>query len=281
MDRYAIDENFRTCIKNVLIKGNIKDKYLNSILLTDNNMVKFKEAFTQENYFADLPKYNYEVYEQLGDLTINKFIVNYIYHRYPQLCCSTCVKIVARLRINYGSVDNLSVLSENLGFLPHINAHITKDNKEKILEDVFEAFFGVVEKILDDHYTTGVGYAFCYNILENIFNELPISLEYYDLYDSKTILKELFQRDERLKEFTHVFEYNKYNSTGKIKIKKNIHNRSIGADLFSDNQEIARGTGTDKKKTEQQTCKNALIFLKSVHNIMPVIPTEYITFCNY
>ena len=46
--------------------------------------------------------------------------------------------------------------------------------------------------MLDKAFRTGVGYAIVYDILTDIFNEMPMSLAYEDLYDAKTRLKETF-----------------------------------------------------------------------------------------
>jgi len=188
------DIRFKNLIQKVLLKSNIKEKYVN-ILLSDENILYYSKAFTNKSAYPELPEYNYEVFEQIGDLTANKFIVNYMYKKFPQLDCPTCVKIVARLRINYGAKQSFYEIANSLGFWDFIRAdEETKKQKKKLLEDVFEAFFGVTELILDSVFTIGVGYSICYSILENIFNKKVISLRYEDLYDSKTILKELFDK---------------------------------------------------------------------------------------
>ena len=183
-------EAFKTLITNVLKRGITKKKYLD-ILTDDESMDVYSAAFTSELVDAD---HNYQVYEQLGDLTGNKFIVWYIYRRFPQLKCSEGVKVAARLRINYGAKNSFYAIAEKLGFWNFISA--TNDLRQRkmkpLLEDVFEAFIGATESILDDRVKEGIGYAFLYKILKNIFDEMEISLRYEDLYDAKTRLKELF-----------------------------------------------------------------------------------------
>ena len=61
-----------------------------------------------------------------------------------------------------------------------------------MLEDTFEAFLGVTEYLIDTQVCVGAGYAACYQILKNIFDDIDISLKYETLYDAKTRLKELF-----------------------------------------------------------------------------------------
>jgi dsRNA-specific ribonuclease len=177
-------------IIKLLKKGNIKQKYID-ILTSDESMEIYSSAFTSEQVDE---KNNYQVYEQLGDLTGNKFIVWYIYDRFPQLKCAEGVKVAARLRINLGSKNSFCSIAENFGFWDFITAtNETRQRKKKpLLEDTFEAFIGATETIVDQKFKTGVGYACVYKILSAIFDDINISLKYEDLYDSKTRLKELF-----------------------------------------------------------------------------------------
>ena len=183
-------ENFKSLIVSLLKKGKISQKYID-ILTTKESMEVYGSAFTSE-LVDDVN--NYQVYEQLGDLAGNKFIVCYIYNRFPILKCAEGVKVVARLRINYGSKNSFCSISEKYGFWDFISGTNEQRHRRKkpMLEDVFEAFLGATELILDSKTSIGVGYACVYRILEAIFDDMEISLKYEDLYDSKTRLKELF-----------------------------------------------------------------------------------------
>lgn len=186
--------DFKELIGSVLMRGGLKNKYV-KILTDDEAMKIYGCAFTSE--LVD-PENNYQVLEQVGDLTGNKFIVNYMYERFPQLDCSEGVKVVARLRINYGAKESFCEIARKLGFWPFISA--TNDLRQRkmkpLLEDVFEAFIGATERILDKRRRVGVGYAIVHDILTSIFNDMDISLRYEDLYDAKTRLKELFDLHE-------------------------------------------------------------------------------------
>lgn len=190
-------EAFTTFIRKLLAGSKLKSKYIK--LLTDKEGMKlYASAFTSELVDEDN---NYQVFEQLGDLLGNKFIVCYMYKRFPQLHCTDGVKVVARLRINYGAKESFSKIANELGFWPWISA--TNDLRQRkmksLLEDVFEAFLGVTEFILDNKIRNGIGYAIAYDLLKHIFDKMPISLRYEDLYDPKTRLKELFDmHEERL-----------------------------------------------------------------------------------
>lgn len=190
-------DEFKMLITSILNKYKSKNGKIGApkeyirILTSEENLSKFSSAFTSDT--VD-PINNYQIMEQLGDLSANKFIVQYIYSRFPQLKCSEGVKVAARLRINYGSKQKFCEIAEKLGMWPFISASLESRQKRKkpLLEDVLEACLGTIETILDDKKVFGVGYATVYKILTGIFDEIDISLKYEELYDSKTRLKELF-----------------------------------------------------------------------------------------
>lgn len=204
-------DDFKQIIMGLLDRGLLKPKYID-LLTNENNMKEYGIAFTAAS--AD-PVNNYERYEQLGDLSANKFIVSYAYDRFPQIDCTQGVKIAARLRIIYGAKQTFAPLGERLGFWPYISAQVagteknqkyrTRD-KKALLEDAFEAFIGCTEYLLDKTYRRGVGYAIVYDILSSIFNELPMSLRFEDLYDSKTRLKETFDKFKQLGKWDYVYQ---------------------------------------------------------------------------
>lgn len=184
------DKTFKTMIRTVLAKGDISREHYKRLLKQDS-ICKYGCAFTSE--LIDQEN-NYQYFEQIGDLSANKFIVTYIYERFPQLRSSEGVKVAARLRINYGSKNSFFEIANNLGFWEFISAtNEQRLRKMKALnEDTFEAFLGVTETIIDENFGIGIGYSCVYQILKGIFDEIDISLNYEDLYDAKTRLKELF-----------------------------------------------------------------------------------------
>lgn len=181
---------FKSHIISILNRGNLKQKYID-ILTTPENIEVYASAYTSE--LVDEVN-NYQTLEQKGDLSGNKFIVDYIYDRFPQLNCAEGVKVAARLRINYGSKNSFCKIADSLGCWKFITAtnDLRQRKKKPLLEDVFEAFLGATETIINNEFMIGVGYACIYKILKSIFDEMKISLLYEDLYDAKTRLKELF-----------------------------------------------------------------------------------------
>jgi dsRNA-specific ribonuclease len=257
--------NFKSMIYKLLKSCDIEEKYI-KILTKEEYLHIYSMAFTSE--LVD-DKYNYQFFEQLGDSSFNKFIIKYIYNRFPQLQCNEGVKVAARLKINYGSKSNLSSIAEKLDFWNFITApnELRHRMKKSLLEDVFESFLGSTEYILDYELGICVGFACVYKILQSIFDKIHISLNYEDLYDAKTRLKELFdckmynlgileyeETKNNLLTSSTVF-YNKdikYDVTkdGKINTKKIINSGK--------RVKIGEGTASLKYDAQQVASKNAL-----------------------
>lgn len=137
--------------------------------------------------------HNFEVNEHIGDGVMANFIGSYFLRRFPNLDTEEGVKTLARLKIVYGSRDVQSKIADSLGFFPHIVAHQDKKqlNTAKLLEDVFEAFLGYTQRLVDDFYSfPGAGFGVCYKFLQHQFDAMHISLAREDLYDAVTRLKE-------------------------------------------------------------------------------------------
>jgi dsRNA-specific ribonuclease len=256
---------FKALIQNLLDRGQLKPKYV-EFLTSSKSMSMYEQAFTSASGNGTT---NYEVFEQLGDLSINKFIVWYAHRRFPQLNCPLGVKVAARLRINYGSRDSLSKIGEELGFWPFISASEEDryHKKKDLLEDCMESFIGCTEYMLDQEFIPGVGYPIVYTILKSMFDEMPMSLAYNDLYDPKTRLKELFDSrkdlgtwkmlDDRTDKLTRVTVFQ----------TTNAGRRAIG-----------EGTAARKDDAGQRAATQALEFFRS-QGIFKPIADEYLRFC--
>jgi len=177
-------------IVKTLRAAQLKPHYVD-LLLSRQDL--YEQAFTSKSYD---PKINYEVFEHLGDASANSFVPWYFFRRFPQFNCTEGVQVLARLKINYSSKQTFSSIAEKLGFWPHIRASAAEkqSSRKALLEDVFEAFIGVTIYILDEEFAVGVGFNVVYDILKSIYDEMPISLKFEDLYDAKTRLKELFDK---------------------------------------------------------------------------------------
>lgn len=186
---------FKNFIASLLRKGNLNQSEIDWVVNT--HLDEYARAFTSMAYD---PSNNYEDLEQKGDASANAFLVWYFYNRFPQLNCPEGVPVVARLKIVYSAKATFFKIAKNLGFWSHIRATQTeRDNKEKsLLEDVFEAFVGATQSIFDNRFETGFGFVIACRMLKSFFDDVHISLEYEDLYDAKTRLKEYFDTNKQI-----------------------------------------------------------------------------------
>lgn len=292
--------DFKSLITGLLRRGNLKPKYIEK--LTDQNgMEAYGQAFTART--ADSVN-NYERFEQIGDVTANKFIVWYAYRRFPQLDCTDGVKVVARLRINYGAKQFFGPLGEQLGFWPFISAaeegvernqYYRNRNKKDLLEDCFESFVGCTEYLLDRAFRPGVGYGIVYDILANIFDEIQISLKYEDLYDAKTRLKETFDaykelggwyfqdtREEIDGGFTmaNTILYQMPPDTPQQPIKKITGQGRTDFELIPQRgwRHIGSGIASKKGDAQQKAAEQGIETLKQM-GFFKEPPAEYLHFC--
>jgi dsRNA-specific ribonuclease len=293
---------FHDLITKLMSRGNLKDKYID-ILTNDENMRKFSKAFTAASANS---KENYEIYEQLGDVSANKFIVWYAYKRFPQLDCPLGVKVVARLRINYGAKNSFAQIADNLGFWPFISAaedgtdrsaKYRTRHKKDLLEDVFEAFVGCTEQILDNQYRPGVGYGVVYDILASIFDKIPISLKFEDLMDAKTRMKEIFDAFGDTIGSYQFIDTRDYKTgpdgtsysvaiSSLYQVPSTSNRRALkisgpqGQELRPNRgwNKIGEGSGTTKSAAQQQASEQGILTLNRKGYIKEV-PAEYRLFC--
>ena len=294
---------FKSMISNILSRGRIKPKYID-VLTSVESLKQYDQAFTSS--YLD-KKNNYERFEQIGDVTANKFLIWYIYRRFPQLDCTEGVKVAARIKINYGSRAMFAPVADKLGFWPYIsaltegterNVYYRNTNKKDLLEDVFESFIGCTEYLLDKNFRIGVGYAIVYDILKSIYDEIDISLRYEDLYDAKTRIKETFDmyKDLGSWQFIEVREKEENKEFGITKSYVyqvplgNPNTRPIRVKTGNKPDEVVYqpqpgwvllGTGTASRKNDaqQHAASQALINLKR-KGWYKSPPSEYEYFCN-
>jgi len=263
--------NFENMLRNILKKGKLKKEYIDRII--KNGMLLYSQAFTHPT--AD-ENNNYEPLEFLGDSIVNCVIVWYLSRRFPQLNCQDGVKILARLKINLVSKKVFANFGSELDFWKYVSADKeTRDTKmKKTLEDVFEAFFGATQKLIDSEIRMGVGYSICYNIIQNLFENMQISLKYEDLYDPKTRLKEVFDffkdkigqvkyENERVERIQYVKVYRLY------------------TDERGKKQKILLGQGSAALKPDavQKAASRALEYLNREGKFIKEVPEIYKKLC--
>lgn len=260
-------DDFKALINKLLIKGKLKKKYID-LLTNEKNIQIYDDLFTSDKVRKGI--HNYQFYETIGDAVAGNFLVDYSFDRFPFLQNEEGVQVVARIVIAYGAKKTFAPIAEKLGFWPFISSSQEDRNRNKVdlLEDVFEAFIGGTSFILNEQFRRGVGFGICYDILESIFNELPMSLRYEDLFDPKTRLKEIFDANKEL---------------GQLTYKEKVENNDKGYRITTStayqippksNQLVAIGTGTaaTKDNAQPRAAEQGIKYLNSRGFVKPLSP---------
>ena len=263
--RYQNMDTFENFIKNLISSSRLDSTYTS--LITDRHGLElFTKAFTHVSYNSE---HNYEVFEQLGDITLNKFLVWYFHQRFPNFHSNFGVKIVARLRIKYGSKQVLSEIADRLNFWKwiRVSENISYGKKMSILEDVFEAFIGVTEYIIDSRIHPGLGYISCYYILKKLFDDIPIDISYEQLFDAKTRLKELFDiNKDSLGSIQYDFEKDPKTGFSVVKVYRNYNFQKIF---------ISSGMSDINKSIAEQTASENALTTLSQQGYTKTVPQDY------
>jgi dsRNA-specific ribonuclease len=199
-------KEFKDFLKNILItRGNV-EQFLLDDLLDYNGLSQIISAFTHSSLTVLKPETtNYEFFENLGDLTVNKCVIWYTHRRFPDLKNDpNGVQTMAEYKKIAIEKSTFRDYSDELGFTKWIRyaaipykekdniKYITLDSSMK--EDVFESFFACLEDLIDGRILINTGYSICYNIISSLLDEKDINLNLETLKDSKTKLQEIFQK---------------------------------------------------------------------------------------
>jgi hypothetical protein len=155
----------------------------------------YKQAFTHSSVSKDK---NYEVWETLGDGTMKGAIRLYSVRRFPEILVSDrAPETLTNIGQNYESKKSFSKVFDYLGFeqisaykeeLLHLHPQF-KESTDRVYgdfvmnelfigikEDIFEAFIGATNYLIDAKIQLGLGNAICYNILSSVLDEQEIEL---------------------------------------------------------------------------------------------------------
>lgn len=267
-------EEFKQFIRKFALDG-INFEFID-ILMSDYSLDIFNQVFTSRSANEKL---NYEMFEQLGDVSVNKFVVNYMYKKFPQLRNSEGVDVVAKLKMRWASKENLQFIADRLGMWNFITASIEERSRKrkKLLEDVFESIIGAIEFIIDEHFEKnnsspnlsfiGVGYNVVYLILTKIFNTLNISIKYEDLVDAKTRINEVLA-NEKIEYESDMDPITKKHTTKLFLIRNN--NKEL----------IGRGEAVLKKDAQEKASKEGLKYLEQKYDLVKETPERFRIFNN-
>ncbi len=272
-----ITPEFKTFIRGLLERSGLKEANLESF--TDSKSMKeFRMAFTHKSYSSE---FNYELFEFLGDLTLNWCVGNYIHTEWPEIIN---VNWLTKMKHALVSKKYLVKMAEKVGFFKFIvfSDEIAKELKgskfrqnqvyKDMMEDTVEAFLGALKKVSDRKNRVGVSMALSYNIISSFLDELKIdAYDYLLYYDPISRLKEIY--DENWWEFTKSLSFGQD--------KEGNYTASIIAYPFYTSKGGSRksvtykATGTDKQDAKRNVCRVALQDLKKTWKIQGNVPDPH------
>jgi dsRNA-specific ribonuclease len=155
--------SFRNFIHNILKRSCLETSHID-MLLTTECLEVYSRAFTHSSVDA---VNNYEYLEFLGDTTVKKSITWYFSYRFPHLN----VEEVFESQLNWSKKGLLKIALDQ-DFQSYISIASNKRNRNVVV-DVFEAFFGATEFLIDKHINLSPGYGcgVCFSIIENLISE--------------------------------------------------------------------------------------------------------------
>jgi dsRNA-specific ribonuclease len=256
-------QSFKNLITTILKRGKVSQQIIDT-LLDEEGMKLYEVAFTHPSTDSEE---NYEYLEFLGDSVVNTAIVWYIARRFKQLQGSKGVKVMARLKINLISKKSFAECAQRLNIWDYISCSetIRQTNKRKVLEDVFEAFFGATTFLMDNKVFHCSGYAVVYAIVASLFDEISISLKYEDLFDARTRIKELFDCNKDI----GTLEYDT------IKDSNNVFTSKAHL-VKHDSTRVYLGVGTGNTKVDSiQIASQQAIYSLKIMGVQLAIKPEY------
>jgi ribonuclease-3 len=185
--------------------------------------------------------------EFLGDSVLNLIVAHYLYERFPDSEEGFLTKIRTRL-VNGTMLANLSHkigLDRYIMISKQIDENGGRTN-QKILEDTFEAFLGAI--FLD---FGSRGFEVCYEFIVNVIEN---HVDFSELINMNNNFKDML-----LKYFQHTYNY--LPKFYELNLETNGNTKIYTICVKNkDNVMVSTGTGTNKKRAENDAAKNALIY---------------------
>lgn len=260
---------FEKFIREIFKRTSITDQYVD--LYVGNHIKFFEMAFTSSS--AD-PTDNYELFEQMGDATIGKYIVWDAYEKYPQFKGNpAAVEIVARMKIVFGSKTYLSRIAEELNMwqFASCSQNLAASNRTDLLEDMFEALIGAVEFVVKDKTNPersypGLAYGVVYELLSNLFEPYIMEINYDVLVDVKNRLQGVFD-EHKLQIGPKPAYYTRQDD-------KKIHHTTVSLNFQGLKDVLGTGSAYVKKDSEKMAAEKAIEKLRSM-KYKKTIPAIY------
>jgi ribonuclease-3 len=175
-------QNFlRHSLQNILSKNYI------ALLTADKNIPALKHAFVHKTVSQTA---NYETLEKIGDALLKANFNLNILKKYP----NTDQHVLTILQNYFLATDFLAHLNTKYKLEHYIQSKISVT--DKIREDVFEAFIGVLAMV-GNSIKDGLGILIAYDFVNHVFEHENVNPADYRKYEpKKTRLKELYDSNK-------------------------------------------------------------------------------------
>ena len=275
-------------IEHLLLKFGIRAKVYDleifQIALTHKSYIEKNFEFTEdmlkecEDYPKAIPlqKKSYETLEFFGDSVADKIVRKYLCDRYP----NEDEGVLTKLKTNLVDTKSFSRFARILGVTPYIVISKQVENMDngvgrasdefrKILEDVFEAFIGAMDRGLIDLDEYEMKTRSIDEFIEYKKNYLnPCDKLIINLLETQVDFAELFNNDtnykNRLLQYYHKMQWG-FPVYGVEAHNGPAHKRIFNMHVLDNNgNKIGFGAGKRKKDGEQYAAREALIKLGEI-----------------
>lgn len=200
----AEQKDFQECVVDIVTRTGAPEEDMKKMFEEKDTYQEFAKCFVP---FALDSVNNYELYEFVGDQSLNKATFNYIFRvlrsRIENKDKSIVIGYIDALKAHYVSKKFYSDLAVNIGFTEFLHRvcfqqeaafDALKERKPKKLislyEDVMEAFIGCLELTLDRFVGMHRGYAYVANFVYDLLSNVYIDFHPRSHWNHLRLLKE-------------------------------------------------------------------------------------------
>lgn len=276
----TIPEGFKEFITKLLTYARVKKNVID-IMTQEEYLLDFRLSFIHDSYDSQV-NYNLDKFE--GVTVLDLIVVEYFNERFPDVRSEKWLTNMKHTLIGQKGKGELANISISSGFMDYIlYGNEVKESLGKI-EDVFKspmylrmlanvlkAFVGSLVKVFDKVRGVGVGIVVAYNFISYHLNKIDISVDYTDIFNYKSRLKELYDTYKWSldKSITIVYDADAGEQVATIVgYPKGNRYRDTKNEVV-----LATARGRTKKEATQQASKIALEKLDRMYNIREKNPT--------
>lgn len=270
-----IPPGFKEFITKLLRQARVKKNMIN-LMTQEENLIEFRLSFVHNSYD---PEVNYNLFKYEGVTALDLIVVEYFARRFPDVHSEKWLTNMKHTLISkkqgVGNLANISISDGYSDFILYggkikesLEKYPDKDKNPlylKMLGDVVKAFTGALVRIFDKVKGRGVGVVVAYNYIVYHLNQISISVDYADIFNYKSRLKELYDSYGWVfdKSISVVFDQESGEHVATI-VGYPKGNRSRDP---RNEVKLSTSSGRTKKDAEQQASKLALEKLDNTYKI--------------